>query len=72
MEQNLFGKYTVTGLLGAGANSQVYLVRHQILKQDRAVKRIPKSLPGSSGFPMEAELMRSLKHPGIPIIYDIE
>ena len=72
MEQNLFGKYTVTGLLGAGANSQVYLVRHQILKQDRAVKRIPKSLPGSSGFPMEAELMRSLKHPGIPIIYDVE
>lgn len=72
MKQNLFGKYTVTGLLGAGANSQVYLVRHQILKQDRAVKRIPKSLPGSSGFPMEAELMRSLKHPGIPIIYDIE
>ena len=72
MKQNLIGKYTVTGLLGAGANSQVYLVRHQILKQDRAVKRIPKSLPGSSGFPMEAELMRSLKHPGIPIIYDIE
>ncbi len=76
MKQNLFGKYTVTGLLGAGANGQVYLVRHQILKQDRAVKRIPKSLPDSSDIPMdvptEAELMRSLKHPSIPMIYDVE
>ena len=72
MEQILFGKYAVTGLLGAGANGQVYLARHRILEQDRAVKRIPKSVPGSSSFLSEAELLKSLKHPGIPIIYDIE
>lgn len=72
MEQILFGKYAVTGLLGAGANGQVYLARHQILEQDRAIKRIPKSVPDSSSFLSEAELLKSLKHPGIPIIYDIE
>lgn len=72
MEQILFGKYAVTGLLGAGANGQVYLARHQILEQDRAIKRISKSMPDSSSFRSEAELLKSLKHPGIPIIYDIE
>ena len=72
MEQILFGKYIVTGLLGAGANGQVYLARHQILEQERAIKRIPKSVPGSSSFLSEAELLKSLKHPGIPIIYDVE
>ena len=50
MERILFGKYAVTGLLGAGANGQVYLARHQILEQDRAIKRIPKSVPDSSSF----------------------
>ena len=72
MEQILFGKYAVTGLLGAGANGQVYLARHRILEQERAIKRIPKSLPGSSSFLSEADLLKSLKHPGIPVIYDIE
>lgn len=72
MEQILFGKYVVTGLLGVGANGQVYLARHQILKQDRAIKRISKSVPGSSSFLSEAEFLKSLRHPGIPIIYDIE
>ena len=72
MEQILFGKYVVTGLLGAGANGQVYLARHRILEQDRAIKRIPKSVPGSLSFHSEADLLKSLKHPGIPVIYDIE
>ena len=72
MEQILFGKYALTGLLGAGANGQVYLARHRILEQDRAIKRIPKSTPTRSGFPSEAKLLKSLKHPAIPMIYDIE
>ena len=72
MEQILFGKYIVTGLLGAGANGQVYLARHRILEQDRAIKRISKSVPGSSSFLSEAKFLKSLKHPGIPVIYDIE
>ena len=72
MEQILLGKYILTGLIGAGANSQVYLARHRILEQDRAIKRISKSVPGCEGFLSEANLLKSLKHPGIPMIYDIE
>lgn len=72
MEQILFGKYLVTGLLGAGANSHVYLARHQLLEQDRVIKRISKSSPAGSCFHSEATLLKSLKHSGIPVIYDIE
>lgn len=72
MQQILFGKYTVSGLLGAGANGQVYLARHQILEQDRAIKCIPKTRLDRTQFLSEAELLKSLNHPGIPIIYDLE
>lgn len=72
MQQILFGKYAVTGLLGAGANGQVYLARHQLLEQDRAIKCIPKTKLDRSRFRSQAELLKSLNHPGIPIIYDIE
>lgn len=72
MEQILFGKYTVTGLLTAGANSHVYLARHLLLEQDRVIKRIAKSSPARSCFHSEATLLKSLKHPAIPVIYDIE
>lgn len=72
MEQILFGKYTVLGLLGVGANGRVYLARHQTLEQERAIKSIPKTSSGSSSFYSEAELLKSLRHPGIPLIYDIE
>lgn len=72
MQQILFGKYAVTGLLGAGANGQVYLARHQILEQDRAIKCIPKTRLDHSQFLSKAALLKSLNHPGIPIIYDLE
>ncbi len=32
------GKYTITGLLGQGGMSSVYLARHEILSQDVAIK----------------------------------
>ncbi len=72
MEQILFGKYAVIGLLTAGANSHVYLARHLFLEQDRVIKRIAKSSPARSCFHSEAILLKSLKHPAIPVIYDIE
>lgn len=71
-QQILFGRYEVAGLLGAGANGRVYLARHRILGQDRAIKCIPKTVPDDSGFQSEAELLKSLNHPAIPIIYDLE
>ncbi len=71
-QQILSDRYEVTGLLGAGASGRVYLARHRVLGQDRAIKCIPKSVSDHSGFPSEAGLLKSLNHPAIPIIYDFE
>lgn len=65
-------------VLGSGSFSTVYLAEHLKLKVYRAIKRIPKSLAKKSSFsleadfPMEADLLKNLNHPGIPIIYDID
>lgn len=71
-QQILFGRYELAGLLGAGASGRVYLARHRVLGQDRAVKCFPKASPGHSTFRSEAELLKSLNHPAIPVIYDVE
>lgn len=67
-----FGKYRVLSVLGIGGSSTVYLAEHIKLKVYRAMKCIPKdTLPDTSLF-LEAQLLKNLHHPGIPIIYDIE
>ncbi len=74
----LFGKYRALSTLGSGSFGTVFLAEHLKLKTLRAVKRIPKdklsrpSFSSEAGFPMEAELLKNLNHPGIPIIYDID
>ncbi len=74
----LFGKYKIISKLGAGSSGAVYLAEHLKLKLYRAIKRIPKSaahtasLSSEDGFPAEAVLLKNLKHPGIPLIYDID
>lgn len=59
-------------VLGTGATSTVYLVRHLRLKTYRAVKCISKTRSMPSSVLAEADLMEHLKHPGIPILYDLE
>jgi serine/threonine-protein kinase len=57
--------------LGHGASGTVYLVRHQRLNTLRAVKSFKKDL--SMGYYQnEVNLLKNLRHPGIPIIYDVE
>lgn len=68
----LFGKYRILELLGEGASGQVYLAEHLKLKICRAIKRISKAHPLQSQFRLEANLLKSLSHQSIPIIYDIE
>ncbi|MDD6037811.1 MAG: serine/threonine-protein kinase [bacterium] len=70
--QILSGKYELIGLLGAGAGSQVYLARHRKLEHFRAIKCISKQSLARSRFLLEAEILQSLSHPGIPTIYDLE
>lgn len=65
-------------MLGSGSSSTVYLAEHLKLKIFRAIKRIPKYLTEKSSFsleadfPQEADLLKNLNHPGIPLIYDID
>ncbi len=65
-------------MLGIGSFGTVYLAEHLKLKIYRAIKCIPKNLAYrsflslTSGFPQEAELLKNLRHPGIPLIYDID
>ena len=79
IEENiLFGKYRIISTLGTGNSSTVYLARHLKLKVYRAIKCIPKDTADTSsifteGSPYsEAYLLKTLNHPGIPLIYDID
>lgn len=57
-------------MIGQGRSSTVFLAKHLGLDEYRAVKRVAKEAGGS--LSREALLLKSLRHPGIPIIYDLE
>ena len=65
-------KYEIISELGHGAHTKVYLARHKMLNVLRAVKYIKKSETDSIRYLREANLIKNLKHSGIPIIYDID
>jgi serine/threonine-protein kinase len=65
------GKYEIIRTLGSGSHSTVYLVRHQVLELDQAIKVIPKAHSDQLSVLSEARLLKSIHHPGIPMIYDI-
>lgn len=73
-EQNnyLFGKYEIISTLGTGSFGTVYLSKHTLLECYRAIKFIPKTVSMSASLLHEAQLLKSLHHPGIPCLYDIE
>ena len=48
--------------------TRIYKVRHRSLGELRILKVISKA--HMQGFSYEAETLRSLRHPGIPILYD--
>lgn len=65
-------KYRIISLLGRGASGDVYLVEHINLNINRALKCIRRS-PFFVGMDIrEADILKNLRHPSIPIIYDIE
>lgn len=68
----LFGKYRVDRRIGSGRNGTVFLVKHLMLGEYRAVKRVPKDGRDEQSLLREAMILKSLKHPGIPVIYDLE
>ncbi|WP_180272768.1 serine/threonine protein kinase [Konateibacter massiliensis] len=68
----LFDRYFVEQQIGSGLSGKVYLARHIKLKAKRVIKCISKSETMYPQFLTEATLLKNLKHPGIPIIYDLE
>lgn len=73
MQQEIwFQKYKILGLIGSGGTAKVYLAEHIKLNSYRAIKFISKNHPLYILLRNEAFLLKNLKHPSIPIIYDIE
>lgn len=68
----LFGKYQINQVLGTGRSGTVFLAVHLGLEEYRAVKRVPKSYIEYDRFRKEALILKDLRHPGIPIVYDLE
>lgn len=72
LDSVLFGKYQLCRILGSGRVGTVYLAVHLGLEEYRAIKQVPKSIHDHERFRREALILKELRHPGIPIIYDIE
>ena len=68
----MFGRYRVESALGKGAYGTVYLAEHINLKVFRAIKCIRKCQDIYGTAHREADVLKNLRHPAIPIIYDIE
>lgn len=71
-EHVLFGKYLLCRKLGAGRSGTVYLTYHRELEEYRAVKIVPKTMADYETFKREALFLKTLRHPGIPLVYDVE
>lgn len=68
----LFGKYQLCRIIGQGRSGTVWLAKHIELEEYRAIKQVPKTCTDYRQFRQEALILKSLRHPGIPIVYDLE
>ena len=68
----LFGKYRLLHTLGSGRTGTVWLAVHLGLEEYRAIKRVSKESADYDTFRREALVLKELRHPGIPMIYDLE
>lgn len=68
----LSGRYQILRPLGQGNSGTVFLARQQSLELNRAVKVFPKDNAPSLFAISEAQILKSVQHPGIPSIFDFE
>ena len=70
------GRYRVAAEIGAGGMGEVYKATDPDLKRDVAIKVLPAALASDperfTRFQREAEILASLNHPNIAIIYGLE
>ena len=70
-----FGRYTVVKLLGQGGMGAVYLVRHNVLDSEFALKVLAHDVEARTGtfvlrFIREAKLSCRIRHPNLVAVYD--
>lgn len=70
--QLLFGKYRIEEQIGSGSFSRVYRCSHVTMGILVAVKQMEISHMTQSVIQNESEILKILKHPGIPTLYDIQ
>lgn len=58
-------------MLAQTEHSFVYLVKHKILDVLRIAKLVMKCTPDYERILREADFIKNLRHPGIPLVYDI-
>ncbi|HIZ78177.1 MAG TPA: serine/threonine protein kinase [Candidatus Lachnoclostridium stercorigallinarum] len=59
-------------MLGNGGTATVYLATHLGLEEKRAIKVISRESAEYGRFRKEGLILKSVRHPGIPIVYDLE
>ncbi|MBM7870370.1 serine/threonine protein kinase [Clostridium pascui] len=64
-------KYEVIRIIGQGGMGSVYLCKNINLDTLWAIKEVPKEAKSNVNFLAEPNILKKLKHPGIPRIIDI-
>ena len=74
IDGNIFDRYEVEKTIYETGDTAVYLVRHRTLSEHRIIKRIQKTerLSIEMSGRHEADILKTLRHPGIPVLYDYE
>lgn len=68
----LFEKYKVTDIVYESDTVTVYKTEHIYMSVKRIVKRILKNSVCRDAFYSEVNILKNIKHPNIPTIYDVE
>ncbi len=68
----LFEKYQVTDIVYESDNVTVYAAEHIYMAAKRIIKKILKRSICRDSFYSEVKVLKSIKNPQIPIIYDVE
>ena len=64
-------QYQFCRKLGTGRSGTVFLTYHRELEEYRAVKAVPKTIADYETFRREALFLKDLRHPGIPLVYEV-
>lgn len=65
------GKYRILGRLGQGGEGSVYLAEDTDLGRRAALKRLKKDADCGAKMKREAAFLRDLRHPMLPVVYDL-